>query len=163
MAEARHLLVVYHSRSGSTAELLAELRAGFDDAAAAMADSGELAPTTRVLAAPDADADDVRWAEALVLATPANFGYMSGLVKDFFERIYPVCVDQTVSLPFALVVKGDTDADGAVASVEKIAKGLQWKEILAPLVVVGPLTDAARAAARELGATVAAGLAAGLF
>jgi len=163
MPEARRLLVVYHSRSGSTASLLAEVRTGVGEAAAAIDEAGETAPIERVLAAPDADAADVQWADALILATPANFGYMSGLVKDFFERAYPVCVDTTAGLPFALVVKGDTDADGAVASVERIATGLRWKEILPPLVVVGQLTDAHRAAARELGATVAAGLAAGLF
>jgi multimeric flavodoxin WrbA len=163
MAEARHLLVVYHSRSGSTASLLADIRAGIGEAAAAIDEAGEVAPIDRVLAAPDAGAADVQWADALILATPANFGYMSGLVKDFFERAYPECLDTTVSLPFALVVKGDTDADGAVASVERIATGLQWKEVLPPLVVVGQLTDAHRAAARELGATVAAGLAAGIF
>jgi multimeric flavodoxin WrbA len=163
MPEARHLLIVYHSRSGSTAELLAELLAGGDEAASAITEAGEQAPARRVFAAPEAGAGDVRWADALVLATPANFGYMSGLVKDFFERIYHECLDQTVSLPFGLLVKGDTDADGAVTSVRRIVAGLRWKEVVEPLVVVGPLNDAHRAAARELGATMAAGLAAGLF
>jgi multimeric flavodoxin WrbA len=163
MPEACHLLVVYHSRSGSTAELLAEILAGTDEASEAIQEAGEVAPLVLVLSAPDADGANLLWADALVLATPANFGYMSGLVKDFFERIYQQCLDSTVSLPFALVVNGDTDADGAVASVQRIATGLQWKEVLAPLVVVGPLTHAHRAAARELGATMAAGLSAGLF
>jgi multimeric flavodoxin WrbA len=163
MPTPRHLLVVYHSRSGSTANLLDQIRAGIDDAIEAAKEAGDPPTEARVLGALDADVADVEWADALVLATPANFGYMSGLVKDFFERIYQTCVERSVRLPFALVVKGDTDADGAVSSVQRIATGLQWKEILPPVVVVGPITDAHRAAARELGATVAAGLAAGLF
>ncbi|HWW55141.1 MAG TPA: hypothetical protein VNY84_15295, partial [Acidimicrobiales bacterium] len=89
-AEPRHLLVVFHSRSGATADLLEEVLAGIKEAkeaepvegaADARASAGTV--TVRVLAALEAGATDVHWADALILATPANFGYMSGLIKDF--------------------------------------------------------------------------------
>ena len=98
-----------------------------------------------------------------MLCTPANFGYMSGALKDFFERIYHPCLEHTAGLPYALVVKGDTDVDGAVASVDKIATGLRWRLLAAPVVVVGAVTGADRDAATELGATVAASLDAGII
>jgi hypothetical protein len=60
-------------------------------------------------------------------------------------------------------VKGSTDTDGAVAAVEKIVKGLEWKAVQPPLTVVGDLTDDQRAACTELGQTMAAGLALGIF
>jgi len=157
-AERRHLLVVFHSRSGSTAGLLSEVLAGVKDAE----DAGERVDT-RVLAAPDAGPEDVRWAEALILATPANFGYMSGLVKDFFERIFHECLPATVGLPYALVVKGDTDTDGALASIRRITTGLGWKESVPAVAVIGEIGPADRAATRELGASFAAGLALGLY
>jgi multimeric flavodoxin WrbA len=158
VADLRHLLVVFHSRSGATAELLAEVLAGVQEAE----EAGE-GVVLRVLAAPDAGADDVQWADALILATPANFGYMSGLVKDFFERTYHQCLDTTAGMPYALVVKGDTDVDGALASVRRITSGLRWKEPVAAVAVVGAITETDRAKTRELGAAVAAGLALGLY
>jgi multimeric flavodoxin WrbA len=161
VADLRHLLVVFHSRSGPTAELLAEVLAGIQEADEA-GEAGE-GVALRVLAAPDAGADDVQWADALILATPANFGYMSGLVKDFFERTYHQCLDTTAGMPYAVVVKGDTDVDGALASIRRITSGLRWKEPVAAVAVVGAITETDRAKTRELGAAVAAGLALGLY
>ena len=152
----RHLLVVSHSRTGSTRVLC---DAAVEAAAAAAGDEIGL----RALGAFDAGPEDALWAHGILVVTPANFGYMSGAVKDFFERIYHPCLDHTWGLPYALLVKGDTDVEGAVASVERIATGLRWRRVLPPVTVVGAIgaTDVERAA--ELGATMAAGLAAGIF
>ena len=109
-----------------------------------------------VCRAAEANADDVRWADAILLGTPENFGYMSGLMKDFLERIYYVVLDETPGLPYALYVKGSTDGSGAVRSVERIVAGLKWRAVLPPLVVTGDVEDEHRAAANELGLTMAA-------
>jgi NAD(P)H-dependent FMN reductase len=105
----------------------------------------------------------VAWSDGLLLATPANFGYMSGAMKDFFERIYHPCLERGLALPYALIVKGDTDVDGAVASVERITTGLRWRRVLPPVRVVGSPGTGDLAAAEELGATLAAGMAEGIF
>ena len=154
--DVRHLLVVAHSRTGSTQVLC---NAATDAARAAAGDEVDV----RALGAFDAGPDDVLWADGVLLCTPANFGYMSGALKDFFERVYHPCLEQTAGLPYALVVKGSTDVDGAVASVERIATGLRWKRVLPPLAVVGDATAADVDQAAELGATLAAGLATGIF
>jgi multimeric flavodoxin WrbA len=117
----------------------------------------------RVLRAPDATADDVLWADAVVLGTPENFGYMSGLMKDFLERIYYACLDVSAGRPYALFVKASTDGEGAVSSVERILTGLRWKAVLPPIVVVGDLHDADLERCHEFGATMAAGLATDVF
>ena len=127
------------------------------------ADATDRAEWLRVLDAFSAGPDDVRWADGVLVATPARFGYMSGACKDFFERIYYPCLEETPGLPYALMVKGDTDVDGAVSSVERITAGLRWRLVLPALTVVGELTTPALAAAEELGATMAAGLEAGIF
>jgi multimeric flavodoxin WrbA len=156
---AKNLCVIHHSRSGSTAQLS-------EVAVTAAAEAGAATDTPveiRLLGAFDAGAEDVLWADALLLATPAHFGYMSGALKDFFERIYRPCLDQTAGLLYALIVKGDTDVDGAVASVNKIATGLRWRLVLPPLTVVGAVTPVDLEAAAELGGTLAAGLGEGIF
>ncbi|HEY5252794.1 MAG TPA: NAD(P)H-dependent oxidoreductase [Acidimicrobiales bacterium] len=156
---ARHLGVIHQSRSGSTLALTD----------AAVSGAGEVSGTTsvavelRVCGAFEAGADDVLWADGLLLATPAHFGYMSGALKDFFERIYYLCLEKTAGLPYGLIVKGDTDVDGAVGSVQKIATGLGWNLVLPPLTVVGDVTPVDLEKATELGATLAAGLGEEIF
>jgi hypothetical protein len=129
---------------------------------AATAAAGEEV-TLRVLGAFDAGPDDVLWAHGVLLVTPANFGYMSGALKDFFERVYHPCLERTAGLSYGLLVKGDTDVDGAVASVERITAGLRWRRVLPPVTVVGDAGPLDLERAAELGATLAAGLAAGIF
>jgi multimeric flavodoxin WrbA len=111
----------------------------------------------------DTAVDDVRACNALIIGTPENFGYMSGAIKDLFERIYYELLDETPGLPYALFVKASTDGEGAVRSVERIVAGLKWKAVVPPLVVVGDLVPDHLDRCRELGATVAAGLEAGMF
>jgi NAD(P)H-dependent FMN reductase len=134
------------------------------DAVVAGATSDEIdGVEVRVLRAPEATAEDVRWSDAVILGTPENFGYMSGLIKDFLERVFYVVVDETPGHPYALFVKASTDGSGAVRSVERIVTGLRWKQALPPLVVTGELSDAHLEHCTELGMTIAAGLEAGVF
>lgn len=154
--EARRLLVVFHSRTGDTRRLV-------DAVAAGARSAGGDAISVDERHAFDAGPEDVLAASALVLATPANFGYMSGAVKDFFERVYHPCLHRTNGLAHAIVVKGDSDVDSALAAMERIISGLRWRRVLAPLCVVGPVGPDDVTAAEELGATMAAGVAEGLF
>ncbi len=152
----KHLLVVFHSRGGNTQAMADAVIAG------ATADEIE-GVEVRVRRASEATADDVRWCDALLLGTPENFGYMSGLVKDFFERIYYEILDETPGMPYALFVKGGHDGEGAIRSVERIATGLKWKPMLPPLLVTGDFGAHDLERCTELGLTVAAGLDAGVF
>jgi hypothetical protein len=132
--------------------------AGFGDAGTKRA--------VRSLGAPAADEDDVEAAAATVLITPENFGMVAGLTKDFLERIYPwfeEVPNRRPGMPYLLIAKGGDDGTGAVRDVTRILTGLRWKEALPPLVVSGPLAGGHLAAARELGATLAAGVDAGIF
>jgi flavorubredoxin len=150
----RWFLLVSHSRTGSTAELAEAAEDGARQASTLL---------VRHLAAEEAGPDDVLRAAAILLAAPARFGGIAGLMKDFLERIYHPCLERTPGLPAALVVKGDTDVDGAVRDVERILTGLRWRLVLPPLRVVGPLTDEVRRAAFELGGSLAAGVEMGAF
>ena len=156
MTEPKRLLVVFHSRSGGTATMTDAVVEGANDDAIEGVD-------VRVQGAFDTTVDDVRACDAIVLGTPENFGYMAGAVKDFFERVYYPLLDGTPGLPYALYVKASTDGDGAVRSVERIVAGLRWKLVVPPVVVVGDLRPEDLDQCRELGATVAAGLEAGMF
>jgi multimeric flavodoxin WrbA len=150
------LLVVWHSNNGHTQEMVDLVLAGALDP-----EAGDV--EVRDVHALEATAEDVLWASGVILGTPAHFGYMSGALKHFFDTTYTALGDETKGLPYALFVKGNTDTDGAVASVTKITTGLQWKEVLPPLTTTTDVDDDLRAACTELGQTMSAGLAEGIF
>lgn len=105
-----------------------------------------------------AGAADVLSADAVLLGTPANIGYMSGALKHFFDQVYYPVLDATVGRPYALYVHGGSDTTGAVRGVETIATGLRWRRLREPLTVIGEVDAQAREACWELGATTAASL-----
>jgi len=152
------LLVVWHPAPPSIAALRDAVLAGFGDAGTTK--------SIRAPAAPDADADDVEAAAATILITPENFGMVSGLMKDFLERIYPwfeEVPNRRPGMPYLLITKGGNDGTGAVRDVTRILTGLRWREVLPPLVCSGSLSDDHLVAARERAATLAAGVDAGAF
>ena len=151
----KHLLIVYSTQTGRTQRLVASAR----DGAAELADEVEV----RVLRAGDAGLDDLLWADGLLIGTPENFGYLSGAVKDFLDRTYYPAEGKTIGLPYAMLVSAGNDGTGAVRALERIASGYQWKRVAEPLVCKGELSDGALAAARELGQTLAAGIAFSVF
>jgi multimeric flavodoxin WrbA len=152
----KRLLIVYHSASGGTRAMLDAVVAGIRDAALEDID-------LCVREAFAATVDDVLGAAGIVLGTPENFGYMSGALKDFFDRIYYPCLEQTQGVPYAVFIRAGNDGRGALAAIERIATGLRWRPVLPPVIASGALTPVHLAELRELGQTFAAGLEAGIF
>ena len=117
----------------------------------------------RLRPALEATADDVLWANGVILGTTENFGYMSGGLKDFFDRIYYPCLEQTEALPYSLFIRAGIDGQGAKTSVERIVTGLRWKQVQETLICAGEFRDAYIDASEEFGMTMAAGLEAGIY
>jgi len=111
----------------------------------------------------DADHYDVLWSDGVIIGTTENFGYMSGAVKDFFERIYYPCLTETEGKPVAIFVKGGLDGQGAKTSVERILLGLKWKLIQPPLILKGDFCDEFITQCTDLGTVMSAGLEAGIY
>lgn len=155
-AATQHLLIVSHCPSPNTRALT--------DAVVRGARHGDISGVeVRNLPPLDAGPDDVLWARAVILGTTENFGYMSGALKDFFERIYYPCLEKTQGLPYALFVKGGHDGTGAKTSVERIITGLRWRAVQDPIVMTGHFRDEWLGPCEELGMAMAAGLEAGIF
>ena len=148
--------MVSHSQTGGTRSLVDAFVVGARDD---LIEGVEVVERDALEAAPA----DVLAADAIVLATPENFGYMSGAMKHFFDRIYYPCLEQTRGRPYALVIKARDDGRGALRAITPIVAGLAWREVQPPLVVIGPVGDEHTAAATELGQTMAASLSLDLF
>ncbi|GAA1726704.1 flavodoxin family protein [Aeromicrobium alkaliterrae] len=112
----------------------------------------------QVLPALEAGIDDVLAADGYLLGTPANFGYISGALKHFFDTVYDHVRDETAKRPFSYWIHGGYDTTGAERAMEQITTGLGWNLVAEPLVFTGEPSEAHLEAALELGGTVAATL-----
>ncbi len=102
-------------------------------------------------------------ADAVILLTTENLGYMSGALKDFFDRSYYQLLDRTDALPYALLVRAGQDGTGTCRAVTSIASGMRWKPVHDPVVCRGRWDDTFLDRAADLGTFMAAGLEMGLF
>lgn len=152
MAFMARLLVVHHTPSPATQEMLEAALAGARD------DSVEGVEVV-VRAALVASEVETLEADGYLLGTPANIGYISGALKHYFDRVYYPCLEATRGRPFAAWVHGNLDTAGAVRAIETITTGLQWRPVAPVLTVAGTPDKAAREALYELGGTLAATLA----
>lgn len=152
----QHLLIVYHSQSGSTSRMAEAVIKG---ASSPEVDGVEV----RVRSALEANAEDLLWADGFILGTPENFGYMSGAMKYFLDRVYYDCVDKINGRPYALFIRAGNDGTGALTSLRRILTGLAVREIQEPVLIAGEFDESRLADCEELGLTMAAGLEAGVF
>jgi multimeric flavodoxin WrbA len=156
------LLVVHHSPTRGVRALTEAVLAGTRDEALEGVEVVERA-------ALEADADDVLAADGYLLGTPANFGYMSGALKHFFDTTFlqvggalsasgaaDESVGATSGRPFGLWVHGRYDTTGAVRSVLSVVGALGWRQAAEVLEVTGDVGPEQEAAAYELGGTLAA-------
>lgn len=107
-------------------------------------------------AALEATADDVLAADAYVLGTTANFGYISGALKHFFDTTYYDTREQTAGRPFSYWIHGGYDTTGAQKAMESITTGFGWEKAFEPVTFTGEVGDEHLAQVTEMAATVAA-------
>jgi multimeric flavodoxin WrbA len=152
----KRLLIVAHAPSGNTRRL--------SDAVAEGARSPDMENVETIVLRPlEAAPGHVLAAHAIVLGTTENLGYMSGALKDFFDRIYYPCLERTEGLPYCLYIRAGHDGTGTRRGVETIVTGLRWRAVQKPLIFKGPWQDSFVRECCELGTAMAAGLDAGIF
>jgi multimeric flavodoxin WrbA len=160
------LLIVYHSMTGGTLQMAQ---------AAAGGARGEPALRVSMLRAEDAQATDVLDAGGFIFATPENLAAMSGKMKDFFDRTYYAALDRLNGRPYATLICAGSDGRSAAQQIERIATGWRLKPIADPIIVcthaetpeaiLRPkhIADQDLESCAELGATLASGMALGIF
>jgi NAD(P)H-dependent FMN reductase len=161
MSDAPHLLIVWHSRTGGS-EALARAAA-------------EGAVTARLVAAADVTPDDLHAAAAYLFVGPENLAALSGAMKEMFDLCYYPCLGRLEGRPYATIICAGSDGENAQRQLDRIATGWRLRRVADPVIVntaaqtpqaiLAPKTIPADrlAEARDLGAALAEGIAAGIF
>ena len=166
MAKHKTLLIVYHSMTQGTRQMVEAAQRG-------AAEEGGVA--VRLLHAYDAGPQDVLAADGYLFATPENLAAISGQMKDFFDRSYYAVLEKINGRPYANLICAGSDGSNAAKQMARIATGWRLKAVAEPLIVCthAQTTEAILAVktigapdlerCRALGEAMAAGLAMGVF
>ena len=148
------ILIVYHSQTGKTQKM-----------AHAVADGAKSIDGVEVILrkAMDATLEDLLTADGFALGTPENFGYMSGMVKDFFDRTFYGAQEKVFRKPFVVFINAGNDGTGALRAIERIALGYKFKTVCNPVIAKGAITEEIINQCFELGGTIAGGCQMGIY
>ncbi|KMY65710.1 flavodoxin [Desulfocarbo indianensis] len=150
------ILVIYHSQTGNTRRMAQAVAQGVAEMEGCQA---------RLLAAGRAGLEDLLSCQGLAIGSPENFGYMAGMVKDFFDRTYEQARGrkEIFKKPYVAFISAGNDGSGALSSIERILLGYQLKKVYDPVIARGGVTEEDLERCRELGQTIAAGCQAGIY
>lgn len=152
----KQLLLVAHAPSPNTQHMVDAVLRG-----ARHPDIDGIA--VRYLKPLDTQPDDLIAADAIIIGTTENLGYMAGLVKDVFDRCYYPCLEKTQAKPFTFYIRAGHDGTGTRRALESITTGLRWRCVQEPLLCRGEWRDSFLDDCKQLGMTMAASLEAGII
>lgn len=162
MTETPHLLIVWHSRTGGS-RALAEAAAEGAGTAAGVVAAAEVTPELLIAAG------------GYLFVGPENLAALSGAMKEMFDRCYYPCLGRLEGRPYATIICAGSDGENAQRQLDRIATGWRLKRVADPVIVntnaqtpeailaLKMIAPAWLAEARDLGAALAEGLAAGIF
>lgn len=161
MTDAPHLLIAWHSRTGGSEAL-----------ARAAADGAEGA---KLVAAGDVTPELLTAAGGYLFVGPENLAALSGAMKEMFDLCYYPCLGKLEGRPYATIICAGSDGENAQRQLDRIATGWRLKRVAdhiivntaaqTPEAILAPKTiaEGRLVEARDLGAALAEGLAAGIF
>jgi len=156
MPDKKKLVVIAHAPSPNTERMVKAVLKGASDPEIENVDIRFISPL-------ETQPDDILSAQAIILGTTENLGYMSGLMKDMFDRCYYACLDKTDGMPFTFFVRAGHDGTGTHRAIESITTGLRWRVVQEPLICRGDFQSEFITRCEELGLSMAASLDAGII
>lgn len=160
----KRLLVAWHSRTGaSEAMAYAAADGAREHIDVDLCDAFEVSP------------ERMMRASGFLFACPENLGGLSGAMKELFDRNYYPLLGKIEGLAYATIIAAGSDGTGAQRQIDRIVTGWRLKRVAEPFIInfdaQSPTEILARKNVpektlkncRELGATLGAGVALGLF
>jgi putative NADPH-quinone reductase len=153
--QTKNLLIIAHCPSENLARLRDGLISGAKNAGV------HLQVTSR--APLDSDSKDLKTADAIVLLTPENLSYMSGAMKDWFDRIYYPVLDDKQGLPCVAIVRAGHDGTGTVRALQTITTGLRWRWVQDPIILQGSWQETWLDEVTDIGEAIATAVSEGII
>ena len=156
MNRKKLLLIVAHMPSKNTRRMAEQVLAG--------ASHVDIESVAAVLKSPfDTTPEDVIQCQGIILGTTENLGYMSGALKDFFDRIYYPCLEVKQGLPFGVYIRAGHDGTGSSRAINTIITGLKWRQAHELVLCRGDYQESFLDECHDLGMTMAASMDAGII
>lgn len=156
MPDKKQLVFIAHAPSINTEKMVAAVIKGASNPEITNVDIRFIPPL-------EAQPEDILSAQAIIIGTTENLGYMAGLIKDVFDRCYYPCLEQTQGMPFTFFVRAGHDGTGTRRAIESITTGLRWRLVQDPLICKGDFQSEFIDQCEELGLSMAASLDAGII
>ena len=150
------ILVIYHTQSGNTQKMAEAVAAG----------AASVKNTKVVLKqAKDATIEDLILCDVIAIGSPEYFGYMAGMIKDFFDRTYEPAKEkrEIFKKPYVVFISAGNDGRNARDQIERICLGYSFRKVYEPLIVRGLPNKENLEQCHEMGQTIAAGCDLGIY
>jgi multimeric flavodoxin WrbA len=139
------VLVLYYSRSGRTKALADAVVEGIRSVEGASA---------RVKRVDYATVDDFISCDAVAFGSPNYFSYMSGLMKDFFDKALTIR-ERVSGKPSAAFTSGGGPSNSALISLEKMISSFRLEKVADGVVSQGEPNEENLTACKKLGESLA--------
>ena len=153
---AKTLVIIAHRPSPNTAALA-------NAALAACENYDDDNIKTRCLTPFEVKSHHLLRADAVVIGTTENIGYMAGATKDMFDRCYNDWMDRTEAKPVAIYIRAGLDGTATKRALTSMCSGLKWRLVAEPLILKGDWDDRFINEVAELCLGLEAGLDIGIF
>jgi multimeric flavodoxin WrbA len=155
----KKLLIIAHAPSENTVKMAQEVLTG----AQHTEQQEQLNIRVEWIEPLKATAEDVLTCDAIILGTTENLGYMSGALKDFFDRIYYPCLEKKQGLAFSYYIRAGHDGTGTDRAIQSICTGLKWKQVQPQVICKGQWQENFLLECNNLGQNIACGLDFGIY
>lgn len=128
----KHLLIIWHSRTGFAEQMAQALARGALDTAQALEQAASLQVHRQ--RAQDVQPADLLGADGYLFCVPENLASVTGEMKECLDRCYYGVLDHIQGRPYATAVSAGTDGTGAARQLERIATGWRLRAIAPALI-----------------------------
>lgn len=139
------VLILYYSRTGRTETLAKAVAEGVNSVKGA---------TAKIKRVDYATVEDLIFCDAVAFGSPNYFGYMSGLMKDFFDRAWSIR-EKITGKPAAAFTSGGGSSSSALLSLERMIEAFRMEKVCDGVVSSGTPTEYILEKCRKLGQALA--------